>query len=509
MIYGSQQPSYRSVPTGGVTSWGEEAIGLAESIDIILDEGQEDVVTASVTQRVNGRWLSREVVDIEPRQNGKSLKFEVRALAGLILIEEPLIVWTAHEFKTAMKSYEIMKGHFENWDHLRKRVKRMISSTHATEIQMMNGCTLSFVARSGGSGRGFAKATPLILDEAYALTQEQMAAILPIISAAPNPQVMYGSSAPLNTSAVLRSLVKRGRAGAPGVTYFEWCAQGKYRDVIQTVTEAKESDPLTLRGQQARERLEVYVAQANPAYNVRIDPESIEGELGAMGVEQFARERLGAFSELEEGGRLDPDKWVGGADPDSFRSGDCSLAVDIDVNREWSSIALYGPRPDLLGHVQIVDHRPGVHWLAGRIVELKDALNPVSIGMRRGTYASLKEVLLTRKIGVPQDFKDDRDPMFPIERGDIVVLNGTDMAAACGRLIDAVADESIRHVPQDAFDRAAAKAQTRVVGDAVTWVQTDTSVNLTPLIAATIAPWAYDARIHEVAPDYDPVGDIY
>jgi len=507
-LLGEQEPTYRYVPPGAVGGWGQEAVELAESIGLHADPGQQDIVRSGLSTRVTGKWLSTEVADIEPRQNGKSVALEIRALAGLFLVQEPLIVWTAHEFKTAMQGFGRMKQHIDNWDHLRKRVKAIRTSTHATEIQMMYGGVLSFLARSGGSGRGFAGVSPLFLDEAFAMTSEQMAALMFAISAADNPQVWYASSAPLVSSDVLRPIVKRGRKGAPGMTYYEWCARDKYPDIIKVVQEARER---VLSDEPVSDKLWGYVRQANRAFNLRIDAETIRRELRSVPPEQFARERLGSFSDLEDGGRLDPDKWGSTTDELSHRAegADIAIFVDIDVNREWASIAMFSMREDLLGHVQIIDHRPGVFWLADRIAEIKGTLKPLCIGMGRGTHASLKEALLDRGIGQPADFTKDRDPMFPIERGDLIVLNGVDMAAACGRLIDAVQEETLRHVPHPALDRAASKAQTRIVGDTIKWVQTDTSVNLTALIAATGSVWAYDARIATVPDDYDPLGDIH
>ena len=55
------------------------------------------------------------------------------------------------------------------------------------------------------------------------------AALLPTLATRPNPQVWATSSAPLDPgrhpeSSTLRSLVKRGRTGEPGMAYMEWAA---------------------------------------------------------------------------------------------------------------------------------------------------------------------------------------------------------------------------------------------------------------------------------------------
>jgi hypothetical protein len=51
------------------------------------------------------------------------------------------------------------------------------------------------------------------LDEAFHLSTETMGALMPALSARPNPQVWYTSSAPHASSDVLHSVRRRGLAG--------------------------------------------------------------------------------------------------------------------------------------------------------------------------------------------------------------------------------------------------------------------------------------------------------
>jgi hypothetical protein len=82
------------------------------------------------------------------------------------------------------------------------------------------------------------------------------------------------------------------------------------------------------------------------------------------------------------------------------------------------------------------------------------------------------------------------------------------MAAACGQLIDAVRDETLRHVPADQVIEAVKVAKTRAAGDSIAWARTDRSVDITALVALTEARWAFYARIDEIE-DYDPAGDLF
>lgn len=515
VLVGSQLPRFRTVPDGGVDTWGPEAIDLMRSAGITLDAGQEDVLTDGLTQQSNGLWLASEVADEEPRQNGKTLLFQARALAGSYLIKEPLVVWTAHEFKTASRSFQALRDRITNYDFLRKRVKAIRNSGATTEIELFNPRrTIAFLARSGGSGRGFDQVAPLLLDEAYALTEEQIAALVFAMSAAPNPQVWYASSAPLKTSTVLRDLCRRGRRGSPTLVYYEWSASGTEADLIKLVAANKTLSPEELEteeGRELRERLFEKVAEANRAFNIRITPATIERELAATGPEQFARERLGAWSELEAGGKLDPERWAKLGDPDSRREGDVAIAVDISIERDWAAIGMYGERADGRGHLQLIDYRPGTDWIVPALVELRDVLDPIAVAMGRGTFGSLRQSLTGSGFQRPEErpAHERIDGKATPERGDLCILNGSDMAAACGQLIDAVRQGTMRHVPVDQLDAAVRVAQTRVVGDVMTWVKTDSAVDITGLTAVTEARWAFLARRQEVDTEYDLAEDIW
>lgn len=515
---GNQQPLYRSVPDGAVRSWGQGAIDLATSIDLRLDAGQEDILIDGMSQRAGGLWLAREVADVEPRQNGKSLLFEVRALTGAYVLKEPLIIWTAHEFKTAMRSFESLRDKVTNWDFLRKRVKAIRNSGATTEIELMNPMRkIVFLARSGGSGRGFAQVSPLLLDEAFALQPHQMGALQYAMSAARDPQVWYGSSAPLTTSEVLRDLVRDGRRGGKRTVYYEWSVPGKYRELERI---AERNKARIKRGEPGDEDFIRLTLQANRSVGrpggVGVSIEAAEEELKrATDVEVFLRERWGVFSEAEEGGRINPEVWKDLADPDSRREGECSLGVDISMDRSYVSIVLYALRADGQEHVQLIRFLHGTYEVVDALVELREILNPVAIGMAAGTYAALKVRLKQENFLRPQERPIDsaamqlegKDP-HPPQRGDLLVMNGTDMAAACGALLESVKAGTLRHVPADQLDGAVAVGQTKKSGDVMAWVRDDESIDITALVAATEAKFTHEARVNEIE-DYDPAGDIW
>lgn len=487
-------PRYRTVPEGAVGGWGPEAVDLAVSIGIGLDPGQCDALTDGMAVQSDGRWLSSEVADIEPRQNGKGVDLEIRALAGALLVREPLIIWTAHEFKTANEGFLRMKNHFTEWDHLRKRVRAIRNSTHATEIELFNPTRrIAFLARSGGSGRGFAEVSPLFLDEAFALTAEQMAALIFAMSAHPNPQVWYMSSAPMLESPVLREICIRGRRGSSGLTYYEWSSSGRHDDLARLVAENKalsDEDATTGAGRALRRRLFAKVAEANRAFNVRIQPSSILRELKATGVEQFLRERLGIFvEELTPGWQVITEAaWTDALAPKSQIISRPAYGVYVPPDRSYTAIGVAGAS-ETGRHIEItsndrvgMDYRPGTGWVIPRLKEL-DEHDPSVIVI------------------------DDKALADAAESAGLVVhrANVGDMVTGCQLLFDGIcgADpgaRDVKHIGQKELTDAAQGAVKRDVGGSWAWARRDVAVDVTPLAAVSLALFGHcTPRVHRPA----------
>lgn len=500
------------MPPGAVSSWGPEFTDFAQTFGVTLDPGQSDILNDGCSKREDGLWLAREVIDNEPRQNGKTALLKVRGLAGVYLLKEPLIVWTAHEFKTAHRSFLDVKATVDNWDHLRKRVRSIRDSGARTEIELQNPTRIiTFLARSGGSGRGFAQVSPLFLDEMFALSAAQRAALQYAMSAARDPQYWGMSSAPLTDSEVFRDVVMDGRRGGKRTVYYEWSAPGKFQELRRL---AERNRARIKAGQGGDEEFVAATLASNRSIGrpggVGVTIESAEEELkGSTDVEIFIRERWGVFSEAEAGGKINPEDWKDLADPDSRRFGDVAIAVDISLERDWAAIGMYGKREDGLGHLQLIRYESGTDWIVPALREIREVLDPIGIGMGSSTYASLKVQLKEAGFLRPEDrplepMRVEGQNPHPPQRGDLAVMNGTDIAAATGQLIDAVKQGTMRHVPTDQLDAAVKTTQTRTVGDAMRWTGEATC----SLVSVTEARWTYEARVNEIA-DYDPLADIF
>jgi hypothetical protein len=488
-------------------TFGPEAVELMRRAGQVLDPWQADGMDLMLAVRA-GKWACFEYCEVCSRQNGKGALLECRALAGLFLLGEELIMWSAHEYKTAMEAFRRMLRLLGRLGH---RVSDTLFDIDGVPLKVNNtngeeglerldtGQRLRFLARSKGSGRGFSGDVNLI-DETFAYTPEQRDALTPTMNARPNPQIVYTSSPPLDSFSGLPMFELRARAEAilagevdqddvdeldvdDSLGYRDWGAAG---DLDQL-------DRINLADR------ELWLA-TNPAMPTRITPKTIARNRRMLGVRGFAREVIGIWppKPTEGGGAIDPKNWAACADPESKREGDVALAADISPMRDYASIIVYGVREDGLGHGQLIDYRPGTHWIVERLVELIAALDPLAIGMGRGTYASLEPELTAAGITQPDD------PDEP-ERGDLAVTNATDMAAATGQMLDATVQRTIRYIPAEPLDAAVAGAKVRAVGDTIAWARKGSDADTSPLAGFSVARWTYVTRApHFAAGEFEP-----
>lgn len=268
-LRGDQYPRIESVPPPALSLAGAEAVELAAGVGIVLDPWQAHVLDRSLGERGDGKWSAFEIGLICSRQNGKGTILEARELAGLFLFGEELLLHSAHEFKTASDAFRRIAATVQDNRQFSRHVKRIRTANGSEMIELKSGQRLRFVARSAGSGRGFS-ADVVILDEAYELGDKEMEALLPTLSARPNPQVWYASTAGNPASTQLGRIRERGlRGGDPSLAFFEWSAE-------------EDDDPA------ARETW----AKANPGLGIRITEEYVRREQASLSVDGFARERL-------------------------------------------------------------------------------------------------------------------------------------------------------------------------------------------------------------------------
>jgi phage terminase large subunit-like protein len=278
-LLGDQEPRVCWLPPYERDDSGRNAVALAAVAGLQLDPWQRLVLEAGLRRR-GSRWAAFEVCLIVARQNGKGTVLEALELAALFLFPDVrLILHSAHEFKTAAEAFLRIRSVIEQNPDLEGRVARIRTAAGAEAIELKDGKRLRFVARSSASGRGFTSDL-VILDEAYKLGDQEMSALLPTLTARPDPQVWYTSTAGNPGSVQLGRVRGRGVAGGDGsLAFLEWSAE-------------ESDDPADPAAW----------ARANPGLGIRISEDYIERERAALGPEAFARERLSIGDYPVDGG---------------------------------------------------------------------------------------------------------------------------------------------------------------------------------------------------------------
>lgn len=433
---------------------------------LVLDEWQQHVLRASLAFDADDLFAASEMCLCVPRQNGKGSILEARELAGLFLLREGLILHSAHEFKTAKEGYLRVRSLIENTPVLAKQVKSFKSSNEDVSIELWpnkaekakkkNGPRLRFVARSKGSGRGFS-GDCVLLDEAYELPQETLSALLPTLSARPNPQVWYVSSTGMAESDVLRRKCEQGRAKSPRLGYFEWSA----------------------RPDAALNDVDAWY-EANPALGIRIRESYVAMEQGSMGDEQFARERLGLWASTDLDAALPGAAWKACADRESNPYGEVSIGIEVSRDKSRGEIWIAGRRAhDELAHIEYVSNgegASGIGWIP-EYVQMFIEKNPYKcVAIDSGSAAA--------------------ELIAPLEdRGiNVYKLGYRQVAVGAGQFETHVIEQQLRHLDDPTLNQSVANARKRYSnktaeeeGGLWAWGLRYPTADITPLVAATHA----------------------
>lgn len=453
-LLGAQVPRVLSLPPGlpdQPDDFGDRAVRLAELAGLFLDPWQQFALRAML-RRSEHHWAAFESVLLVPRQNGKSVVLEAFDLAKLFLSPPGhLILHTAHLFPTAMESYRHLTGLVRNTPELWAEVAR-VSKAHGEEgLELHNGSRLRFAARTvTGAGRGFSP-DDVVLDEAFKLPHEALSAMMPALSAKPNPQIVYASSTGYPDSEILWSLVERGRKGGDeSLAYLEWSA-----DSALDLTDA---DDLWLA-----------VMQANPALGYRLTERKIAAEMSSMRPEDRDRERLGLWADTTFQGVVSLTKWAALEDPESTAT-PLAFGIEIDEDRTLTTIGMAGVRTDERMHLELFDQLPGTDGLLARCKQL-DAATPGVVFAIDEAGAAASEADDLEKAGLR-----------------VVLLRSSQIATACAGMVDAVNQGTVAHGPQDELVSAIAGARKKQWRDgAFSFGRRVSTVDIGPLVAVTLA----------------------
>jgi hypothetical protein len=322
--------------------------------------------------------------------------------------------------------------------------------------------------------RGFAGVDLLVLDEAMIISEAAHSSALPIIRASKaerGPQLVYAGSAvdqEVHDHGVVWTRVReRGIAGDDqDLAYFEWSLDFEHPD---DVPDEVADDPGVWR-------------QVNFALERgRVTEEHMAWERRALSDRGFKVELLGVGDPPATDGAADvllsKEDWAAVEDRESVLVDPVCLAFDVSPDRHSSIVAAGRNEQGKMG-IELVDARPGTGWLTERLVTLYrkhevaefvcDGYGPAAAIARKADEAGIK----------------------------VRLLDSGDYGKACGMFVDAVGEQTIRHLGQEELNAAIRGAKARPLVDRWAWSRTKSTTNISPLVAATLA--LYSATENDV-----------
>lgn len=418
---------------------------------------------------ISGRFVYREVGLTVPRQSGKTTLILSVVFARALAERRQNIRYTAQTGADARKKL------IDDWLPAIEHTsfdKRGLFRTRLTNgheaLRFRNGSHVGLVATTKKAGHG-GTLDMVLLDEAFAHPDARLEqALRPamITRTHPGSQLWVVST-----------------AGTPEDSPYLWDKVEKYRQVVEaTLThsvcyfewsaadELDPADPATW-------------ATCMPALGHTQSVEAIESEFQGMALNEFERAYLNRWKNATSDPVIPLADWNALRDPDSKMLDPVCLAFDVTPDGASSSICAAGHRADGLFHVEVVQTGAGTGWLPERLAELVETHKPVALvcdpaGTAGGVLPKLSEL-------------------------DVTTTSAREHAQACSLLFDTVAQEGLKHLGTPELAVALDGAVKRPLVDSWAWSRRSSSIDISPLVAVTLALWGLQTQRHDIPEVYD------
>lgn len=460
-MIGSQEPRIRVEPNRVATD-GADAGLLMQEYGYTLDPWQQDVINCWLGKDQDGSYNVTSAGLALPRQNGKNICLEAREFFGMLIAGEK-ILHTAHQVRTSKKSFRRLAAMFTDKRHpeVTDAVKTIRYTNGEEQIELENGGSIEFSARSRQAARGFDGISLVVYDEAQELTDDQVEALMATLSASATGtrQIIYTGTPPY--PGCPGDVFRRRRSVCiddPGKhdAWHEWSVEADRVTSIDT----KATDLWYM---------------TNPAMGLRLTEDFTGEELRTMSPDGFARERLGWWAPIvtEVADYVIPvDVWDACKSSEPKPEG--KTAYGVKFRADGAEVCLCGAviPTDGPARVSMIERQPtgmGLQWLANWLNERKDKAACVVIDGRNGV-----DVLV--------------DKIIPVwkAKGAIIRPGVRDMIASVSTLTDALNEKTVTwYAEQDELRDSAVTSTRRKLGGGFVFGG-DNSI---PIEAAALALW--------------------
>jgi hypothetical protein len=409
----------------------------------------------------------REVVVTVPRQSGKTtliLAWQIQRAVGWEASQR--IVYSAQTGNDARKKLIEDQVPLLEPRKAKLGIRRILKGMGNEAVEFKNGSRIVLMASGDDAGHG--KTVDLgIKDEFFADYDDRRdQALLPAMLTKPAAQILTASTMGTDASVPLNRAVDRGRqsimdGAKTGIAYFEWSAD----------TGADPDDPATWWS-------------CMPALGFTQGEDAVRHARLTLTDGEFRRAMLNLPTISEE--RIIPgEAWDLVCSADAKPVGRVFLALDVNEDRSAAAIVAVSDAKV----VELVAHQPGVGWIEDMAKRLHEAQGLPWVVDGGGPVASMVPDL--RRLGLP-----------------IQTITGREFVNACGAFYDDVAERRISVRRHPSLDAAVAGATRRMVGDAWAWGRKGGSVDISPLVAATIGLAAVRNEIPAATPGFVDLDDF-
>lgn len=437
---------------------------------------QRLAVCVMMAQDAVGRWASSTTGREKPRQQGKGDEVEVVELWGLVQRAER-ILHTVHKLvplasQTQQRLLAVIEGHKD----LRRLMARKTEGVGQQLIEMRNGGTIWYAARTDGGGRGLDDISRLVIDEAQEATVEQVAASSGTMQACEDPQMNVLGTAGLRGKSAWWWQIRARALGAD---------PGRFGYIGHTAERVEMGDDGVIVQHAVDPTDRALWRAVNPASAAGLGRgmEGLEEQFLILGPDRFAEEHLCVWApppeEVSAGDKpITEPAWTAALAPSSKIHGKVVFGVDTGFDLERASIGVTGRRSDGLAQVELVEVGAGIGWVGERFAELLGDHDVAATAVDASGPAKALVPTLERvceAAGVP-----------------LVKLAAGTYAAGCKSFVAAVAERNVKHLGDQLLTDVALAATKRRMGDGWVWERRNSDVS--PLAAVTVAHAALAGR---------------
>ncbi len=477
---GCQEPTFERLGTWS-SSRGKDAIEMFEAYGRRYYGSQKHEMEVFFARDENGGFAAKSIGITKPRQNGKSFAARDYCI-WQAAVEGNSVLYSAHHGRTVRKMFKEMCDFIDAHEDFKAELEYIYKAGGYEGIYFKNGACIEFQTRTASGGRGGTYRI-LVLDEAQELTNAQMEAIIPTVSAAAEledgagePQKIYIGTVPGPecSGTVFRDMHDRAHEGTTSVWWLEWGVQANGLDDV------------------ALDDVDNWYL-ANPAMGRRMSEATVRDELDTMSPDGFARERLGWWPPVAlvvETGCIDADSWdaLSIAKNEVPNEGAPSFAMKFSDDGLVGCIAACRKHADGRYHTEVITERTlecGINWFVEFAIRREDTAGGIVID-GGGTADIVYKNLINQ--GMPKQ---------------MVIMSGThDFTMACSLFVDSVLMGNMTHISQPGLDESAKNVRRRRIGKAGYGFEGINGADALPAETAALALWACEYI------DWEPDDDL-